>query len=151
MVNKVLLIGNLGADPEVRSTQGGQSVANLRLATSDRVKDRDGNWQDRVEWHAVTCWGKTAENVGQYCRKGKQLYIEGRLQSRKWTDKEGREQRTTEIVADVVKFLGGKEGEGGARGGSGGGGREEPAAGRGRQDDGDEVPFVRSISPWDRV
>lgn len=112
MVNKVILIGNLGQDPDVKSTQGGQSVANLSIATSERRKDRDGNWTDHTEWHKVTAWGNTAENVGKFCKKGKQVYIEGRLQTRKWQDKEGKDRYTTEIVADVVRFLGGKEGGG---------------------------------------
>lgn len=128
MVNKVILIGNLGADPEVRSTQGGQSVASLRLATTEKFKDRDGNLQERTEWHRITVWGRDAENVGKYCKKGKQLFIEGRIQTRKWQDKEGKDQYSTEIVADTVRFLGGGardedgSGGGGGYGGRGGGG-----------------------------
>jgi single-strand DNA-binding protein len=123
MVNKVILIGNLGADPELRSTQGGQPVASLRLATTDKFKDRDGNMQERTEWHRITVWGRQAETVHQYCKKGKQLYIEGRLQTRKWQDKEGKDQYTTEVVADNVRFLSG--------GGGGGGGREDEGGGGG--------------------
>ncbi len=108
MVNKVLLIGNLGQDPEMRSTASGTSVANLRLATTDRRKDRDGNWNDHTEWHSVVAFGRTAENVAQYCRKGKQLFIEGRLQTRKWQTKEGQDRYSTEIVADNIRFLGGR-------------------------------------------
>ena len=118
MVNKVILIGNLGADPELRSTQGGQPVASLRLATKERFKDRDGNFQERTEWHRITVWGRTAENVNQYCRKGKQLYIEGRLQTREWTDKEGKKKYTTEVVANTVQFLGGGAGRPAAEGGA---------------------------------
>jgi single-strand DNA-binding protein len=123
-VNKAILIGNLGQDPEMRTTSSGLAIANLRLATSDRRKDRDGNWQDHTEWHTVTVFGKTAENVAKFCRKGKQLYVEGRIQTRKWEDKDGRDRWSTEIVADNVKFLGGRdEGNSGgqSRGSSGGG------------------------------
>lgn len=123
MVNKVILIGNLGQDPEVRSTQSGQSVASLRLATAEKFKDKDGNWQERAEWHSVVVWGRQAETIQQYCKKGKQLYIEGRLQTRKWTDKEGKERYSTEIVAENVRFLGG--GGGGGGGGAAGGGGDE--------------------------
>jgi len=108
MVNKVILIGNLGQDPEMRSTASGTAVANLRLATADRRKDRDGNWTDHTEWHTIVAFGRTAENVAQYCRKGKQLFVEGRLQTRKWQDRDGRDRYSTEIVADNVRFLGGR-------------------------------------------
>ena len=123
-VNKAILIGNLGQDPEMRTTSSGLAIANLRLATSDRRKDRDGNWQDHTEWHTVTVFGKTAENVAKFCRKGKQLYVEGRIQTRKWVDKNDQDRWSTEIVADNVRFLGGKdEGNSGgqSRGSSGGG------------------------------
>jgi single-strand DNA-binding protein len=130
MVNKVILIGNLGQDPEVRTTQSGQSVATMRLATTDKYKDRDGNLQERTEWHTVVVFARQAEIVGQYCRKGKQIFVEGRLQTRKWQDKSGQDRWTTEIVADNVRFLGGagggggggEEGGGGYGGGSRGGG-----------------------------
>ena len=90
MINKVILIGNLGQDPDLRSTASGATVANLRIATTERRKDRDGNWGDHTEWHSVVSFGRTAENDGKYCRKGKQIYIEGRLQTRKWQDRDGR-------------------------------------------------------------
>ena len=107
MVNKAILIGNLGQDPEQRTTNGGLAVVNLSLATSSRHKDQTtGEWAEKTEWHRVVCFGKTAENVGKYCQKGRQIYVEGRLQTRKWEDKEGRPRSTTEIVADNVKFLG---------------------------------------------
>lgn len=125
MVNKVILVGNLGADPELRSTQGGQSVCSLRLATTEKFKDREGNLQDRTEWHSVVVWGRQAEIVNQYCRKGRQIYVEGRLQTRKWQDRDGKDRYTTEIVADNVRFLGGggrDAGEGGEHGGGYGGG-----------------------------
>ena len=119
-VNKVLLIGNLGADPETRTTPSGTVVANLRLATTERVK-RGEEWISETEWHRVVCFGKTAENVARFCQKGKQLYIEGRIRTQKWTDKEGKDRWSTEVVANQVKFLGGK-GEGESQGGGGGGG-----------------------------
>jgi single-strand DNA-binding protein len=128
MVNKVILIGNLGQDPELRSTQGGQSVCSLRLATTDKYKDKEGNLVERTEWHTIVVWGRDAENVNKFCKKGKQLYIEGRLQTRKWQDKTGADRYSTEIVADTVRFLGGAGGgggggeEGGGYGGGGGGG-----------------------------
>jgi single-strand DNA-binding protein len=124
MVNKVILVGNLGQDPEVRNTPSGQQVAQLRIATTDKYKDRDGNLQERTEWHTVVVWGRQAETVGKFLSKGRQVYIEGRLQTRKWQDKEGKDRYTTEVVADNVRFLGGGGGAGGGggEGGEGGGG-----------------------------
>ena len=126
MVNKVILIGNLGQDPEIRQTGGGSSVCNLRIATTTRRKDQAGQWNDQTEWHNVVCFGRTAENVANFMRKGRQIYIEGRLQTRKWQDRTGQDRWSTEVVADNVKFLGGREGGGGGGGGggygSGGGG-----------------------------
>ncbi|MCA9543463.1 MAG: single-stranded DNA-binding protein, partial [Myxococcales bacterium] len=116
-VNKVILIGNLGADPEVRYTQGGSAVANLRLATNEVWNDRDGNRQERVEWHSVTVWGKQAELCGQYLAKGRSVYIEGRLESRVYTDKDGIERKAWDVVANQVTFLGG-DGQGGGNRGS---------------------------------
>ena len=104
MITKAILIGNLGQDPEARPTPN-STVCNFSIATNERRKDRDGNWGDHTEWHKVVCWGKTAENVAKYCRKGKQVYVEGRLQTRKWQDKEGNDKYTTEVVADQVRFL----------------------------------------------
>lgn len=123
MVNKVFLIGNLGQDPELRNTASGNAVCTLRLATAERRKGADGNWAEHTEWHSVVTWGRDAENVAKYCRKGKQLFIEGRLQTRKWQDKDGRDKYSTEIVAENVRFLGGGgEGGGGGGGGYSGGG-----------------------------
>lgn len=114
-VNKVILIGNLGRDPELRYTQGGQAVANFTLATTERFSGRDGGErQERTEWHRVTAWGRTAELCAQYLSKGRSVYVEGRLQTREWEDKEGQKRRTTEIVALNVQFLGGREGGVGA-------------------------------------
>lgn len=112
-VNKVILVGNLGKDPEVRYAPSGNAVANFTLATNEQFKDRDGNKQERTEWHRVVFWGRQAEVVGEYLRKGGMCYVEGRLQTRKWTDKDGQERYTTEIVGDRLQLLGS-----GARGGS---------------------------------
>ncbi len=127
-VNKVILVGNLGRDPELRYTQGGQGVANFTLATNERWKDRDGNNQERTEWHRIVVWGKQAENCAQYLQKGRSVYLEGRLQTREWEDKEGVKRHTTEIVAQTVQFLGGR-GEGGPGGGGGGRGGSAPSSG----------------------
>ena len=107
MVNKVILVGNLGKDPQTRSTPNGQEVATLTVATSEKYKDKSGELQERTEWHTVVVWGKQAESCGKYLTKGRQVYVEGRLATRKWTDKEGAERYTTEVVAESVKFLGG--------------------------------------------
>lgn len=106
-LNKVMLIGRLGNDPEVRYTSGGGAVANFSLATNDSWTDKSGQKQERTEWHRIVVWGKTAELCGQYLSKGRQAYIEGRLQTREWTDKEGQKRYTTEVVAQTVQFLGG--------------------------------------------
>jgi single-strand DNA-binding protein len=121
-VNKVILIGNLGADPEVRFTPGGQAVANFRIATSESWTDKNGQKQERTEWHRIVVWGKLAELCGEYLKKGRQCYVEGRLQTREWTDKENKKNYTTEVVATSVTFLGGRDGAS-AGGGEGGGGR----------------------------
>ena len=120
-VNKVILIGNLGKDPEVRFTPGGQAVANFSIATSDSWTDKSGQKQERTEWHRIVVWGKLAELCGEYLKKGRQCYIEGRLQTREWTDKENRKNYTTEVVANTVTFLGGRDGAGAGAGGGGGG------------------------------
>lgn len=126
-LNKVMLIGNLGKDPEVRYTTSGTAVASFSLATSERFKNKSGEWEDRTEWHNVTLWGRLAEIAGEYLAKGKTVYIEGRLQTRKWQDRDGRDRYTTEVVADKMQMLGGK-GEGPARQG-GGRASEEPGFG----------------------
>jgi single-strand DNA-binding protein len=121
-INKVILIGNLGKDPEVRYTPGGQAVANFNIATNEAWTDKQGQKQERTEWHRIVVWGKTAELCGEYLSKGRQVYIEGRLQTREWNNKEGVKQYTTEIVANQVLFLsGGERGQGQGRGGSKGG------------------------------
>ena len=107
-VNKVILIGNLGANPELRYTQGGQPVANLRIATTERWTDKAGQKQEATEWHRVVLWGKQAEIAGQYLVKGRQVYIEGRIRTRQWQDQQGQKRYTTEIVARNVQMLGGR-------------------------------------------
>jgi len=120
-VNKVILVGNLGRDPELRYTPSGQAVANFTLATNDNYTDKSGERQERTEWHRIVVWARTAELCSQYLSKGRPVYLEGRLQTREWEDKEGVKRQTTEIVANTVQFLGGR-GEGGMGGGGGGGG-----------------------------
>ena len=111
-VNKAILIGNLGRDPELRYTKSGQAVANISLATNERWKDKDGQSQERTEWHRIVTWGKTAELCAQYLAKGRTTYLEGRLQTREYEDKDGIKRYTTEVVAQNVTFLGGGRGEG---------------------------------------
>ena len=138
-VNKAIILGNLGKDPELRHTPGGKAVATLRIATNEVWTDQSGERQERTEWHTVVVWGRQAENCNQYLKKGRSVYIEGRLSTRKWQDKEGKDRYSTEIVADRVQFIGG-----GTGGGGGGGGRdfedqslEPPPSGGG----GDDIPF----------
>ena len=111
-VNKVILVGNLGRDPELRQTNSGQSVCEFSLATSERYTDGGGNRQERTEWHRIIVWGRQGENAAKYLSKGRQVYIEGRIQYRDWEDKEGNKRTTTEVVAQTVQFL---SGDGGGR------------------------------------
>lgn len=134
-VNKVILLGNLGRDPETRYTTGGDAVTNLNIATSEQWKDKNGEKQERTEWHRVVLFGRQAEIAGEYLKKGRSVYIEGRLQTRKYTDKDGVEKYSTEIVGDRMQLIGSGRDGGGAGGGdvefSAGGGaptRREPAA-----------------------
>lgn len=106
-LNKVTLIGNLGRDPELRQTQNGQQVAEFSIATSERWKDRGGEQQERTEWHRIVVWGPQAELASKYLSKGRSVYVEGRIQYRDWTDKDGNKRTTTEIVASNLLFLGG--------------------------------------------
>jgi single-strand DNA-binding protein len=126
MVNKVILIGNLGRDPEVRQIPSGQTVATFSIATNRKWKDRDGNRQEQVEWHNIVVWGRQAEVAGQYLTKGRQIYLEGRLQTRSWDDQQSGEKKyRTEIVCENFQMLGGRQdrqGGGGGGGGYGGGG-----------------------------
>ncbi len=110
-VNKAILIGNLGKDPDLRYTPSGQAVASFSLATSERYKDKDGNWQERTDWHNVVVWGRQGETVKEYLKKGRSAYVEGRIQTRSYDDREGNKKYITEIVASRVQFLGGR-GEG---------------------------------------
>ena len=131
-VNKVILIGHLGADPDMRYTPSGAGVCELRLATSESWKDKNGQRQERTEWHRVVVWGKTAEICAKYLAKGRQVFIEGRIQTRSYDDKEGQKRYITEIIANDVQFL--SSGRDGGGGGGGGGGR------RGGGDDGPPPP-----------
>ena len=116
-VNKVILVGNLGRDAELRYTPGGAAVATINMATTEVWNDKAGQKQEKTEWHRVVLWGKSAESLTEYLTKGKQIYVEGRLQTREWTNKEQQKVKTTEIVADKVVLLGGGGGEGRAGGG----------------------------------
>jgi single-strand DNA-binding protein len=131
-VNKVILVGRLGRDPETRYTGGGQAVANFSVATDETYKDRNGERQKRTEWHKIVVWGKQAEIAQQYLKKGSLIFIEGRIQSREWQDKEGQKRTSFEIVASNFRMLGGRSdgaaagvGAGASRSGSGGGGGSE--------------------------
>jgi single-strand DNA-binding protein len=107
-VNKVIIVGRLGADPEVKTVSGGNTVARLSVATSENWTDREGQKQERTEWHRVVVWGKLADLCGKYLSKGRQVYLEGRLQTRSWEDQQGQKKYTTEVVANTVQFLGGQ-------------------------------------------
>jgi single-strand DNA-binding protein len=129
-VNKVILVGNLGADPETRYTASGDAVCNIRLATTESWKDKNsGEKREITEWHRVVFYRKLAEIAGQYLRKGSQVYLEGRIKTRKWQDKDGQDRYTTEIEATEMQMLGSRQGMGApAQSGGGGGGYDEPAA-----------------------
>ncbi len=156
-VNKVILLGNLGRDPETRYTTGGDAVCNLNIATSETWKDKSGEKQEKTEWHRVVLFGRTAEIAGEYLKKGRSVYIEGRLQTKKYTDKDGVEKYSTEIVGDRMQLIGGaREGGGGdaefsapAAGGgrressapAGGGGKPAGGAKKNVDDFDDDIPF----------
>ncbi|HEV7731905.1 MAG TPA: single-stranded DNA-binding protein [Candidatus Binatia bacterium] len=147
-LNRVMLIGNLGKDPEVRFTPGGQAVARFSLATSEVFNDREGQRQERTEWHNIVVWGKQAETCGQYLAKGRQVYLEGSIRSRQYDDKDGNKRYITEVIAQRVQFLGGRGGEGGGGGGGGGGGARGGGGGGGHDDmppmatpEDDDIPF----------
>jgi single-strand DNA-binding protein len=126
-VNKVILVGRLGRDPETRYTGGGQAVANFSVATDETYKDRNGERQKRTEWHKIVVWGKQAEIAQQYLKKGSLIFIEGRIQSREWQDKEGQKRTSFEIVATNFRMLGGRA-EGAAMGAGAGGGTSTRSA-----------------------
>lgn len=152
-VNKVILIGNLGAKPELKYLPSGQAVCEMRIATNESFTDKNQQKQERTEWHRVVVWGKQGENCAQYLDKGRACYVEGRLQTRSWDDKNSGEKRyMTEIVANTVQFLGGRDGGGGGgggggygppRGGGGGGGSSEGGGGGGEfpPPGDDDIPF----------
>src|ERR1700759_1081206 len=131
-VNKVILIGNLGKDPESKYTPAGMPVARLTLATNERFKDKEGNWQDRTEWHNLVAFQRTAEIAGEYLKKGRTVYIEGSLRTNSWDDKESgqKKYRTEIIVSDLVLLGGGREGGEGGSGGGGGYSRSSSGGGR---------------------
>jgi single-strand DNA-binding protein len=151
-INKVILVGNLGADPESRTTPGGLTVTNFNVATSDRRKDKQsGDWVEETEWHRVVLFDKLAETAREYLRKGSQVYLEGRLQTRKWQDKDGNDRYTTEIIGRDMQMLGGRPGAGAPAGDddyrsspSGGGstsGRASSGGGRKEEPFEDDIPF----------
>jgi single-strand DNA-binding protein len=144
-VNKVILIGNLGGDPEVRYTPDGVAVANFSLATSENWKDRNGERQERTEWHRLVLWRQLAEIAKEYLKKGSKVYIEGKLQTRSWDDKSGQKHYTTEVVVAQMEMLDSREGSGGGGGGGGGGQnyspQEPPPYQGGGAGDEDDLPF----------
>jgi single-strand DNA-binding protein len=144
-VNKAIILGNLGADPEIRTTSGGQNVANFRIATNRTFTDRSGQRQEQTEWHNIVVWGRLAEIAEQYLKKGDSVFIEGRIQTRSWEDQSGQQRWTTEIVAQEMTMLGGA---GGGQGGGGGGSRrgsrpapEEETGPEAVSEGEDDVPF----------
>ena len=143
-LNKVMLIGNLGKDPEVRFTASGQAVASFSLATSEKFKGKSGEMEERTEWHNITLWGKLAEIAGEYLSKGKTVYIEGRLQTRKWQDKNGNDRYTTDIVGDRMQMLSAK----GERSGGGGGSDTSSAPKSGGGSSYEEPPFQDDDIPF---
>jgi len=155
-VNKVILIGNLGKDPEVKYTPQGTAVAKFSLATNERYKDKEGNWQDRTEWHNITCWARLAEIAGEYLKKGRTVYIEGSLRTDSWEDKQtGQKKYMTNVVANDLVLLGGRgesgggddAGHGSSRGASGGAGggnefdQRTAGAAKGAEITDDDIPF----------
>ena len=144
MINKVILVGRLGKDPEIRSTPGGTSVARFSVATDEKFTDRAGEKQERTEWHNIVAWGKLAEICGQYLKKGKLVYLEGSIRTDSWDDKEsGQKKYRTEVVANTMKMLDRRDDGGGGGGGYGqsrGAGKSAPAGGD-MMDDDEEVPF----------
>ena len=148
-VNKVILIGNLGADPETRYLPSGDAVTNIRVATTEKWRDKGGEQQEHTEWHRIAFFGKLAEIAGEYLKKGSPVYVEGRIRTRKWQDKEGQDKYSTEIVADRMQLLGSRGGGGGggepvsrepATAGAGGG-KPQPKKGGGFDQMDDDIPF----------
>ena len=146
-VNKVILVGNLGRDAELRYTPGGAPVATLNLATTEVWNDKtSGQKQEKTEWHRIVLWGKSAESLSEYLTKGKQIFVEGRLQTRKWQDKDGHDKYTTEIRADRITLLGGGGGGGGAMAGAGRAQQRGAGAGAGAGGGGDHEPMGEPIT-----
>jgi single-strand DNA-binding protein len=144
-VNKAILVGNLGRDPELRTTPSGQSVVNFTLATSETWTDKSGERVERTEWHRIVVWGRTAEMCNQYLSKGRTVYVEGRIQTREWEDKDGNKRYTTEINANTVNFIG-PRGSSGSSGSSGGDSGGEPSGG---SNDGGSGPSGDPDPPMD--
>ncbi|MAG31427.1 MAG: single-stranded DNA-binding protein [Deltaproteobacteria bacterium] len=150
-VNKAILVGNLGRDPELRQTPNGQSVCNFTLATSENWTDKSGERVERTEWHRIVAWGRTGEMCAQYLSKGRTVYVEGRIQTREWEDKDGNKRYTTEINANTVNFIGPRTGggsgesSGGSHSGGGGGGGHrggsDPTAADSEPPADDDIPF----------
>ena len=142
-VNKVILVGNLGRDPEVRNMPNGDAVCNFSIATTDSWKDKNGQKQERTEWHNIVMYRRLAEIAGQYLKKGTPVYLEGKLQTRKWQDRDGNDRYTTEIIADQMQMLGSR-GDGGGQSGGGQAPRQQqqsaPSGGNGNVPD-DDIPF----------
>lgn len=139
-VNKVILVGNLGRDAEMRFTSGGTPVATVSMATTEKYNDREGQKKEDTQWHRIVIWGKTAESLHEYLTKGKQIYVEGKLQTREWTDKEGKAVKTTEVRADKIVLLGGGGGGGGDRSGARPPSRDRYAGGGGPDAGGGDAP-----------
>jgi single-strand DNA-binding protein len=154
-VNKVILVGTLGADPETRSMPSGMTVTNIRIATNETWKDKaSGAQQERTEWHSIALFGRLGEIASEYLRKGSQVFVEGKLRTRKWQDKQGNDRYTTEIIGDNMQMLGGRSGGGGGSGGGGAGGErggsnppprddydQSAAPAGGKEDFDDDIPF----------
>lgn len=141
MINKAILIGNLGADPEIRYTQSGTQVATFRMATTEKRKGQDGQYVDNTEWHRIVAWGKLAEICGQYLNKGSRVYIEGKIQTRKWQDQSGNDRYTTEIVAREMKMLSPKNADSGSSYGNPSSGEFYPEPPDGYDGVGNDTPF----------
>ena len=149
-VNKVIIIGNLGRDPETRYMPEGDAITNISVATTEKWKDKNGEMQEKTEWHRVAFFGKLAEIAGEYLKKGSQVYVEGRLQTRKWQDKDGADKYSTEIVANQMQMLGSRQGMGGGdRAGGGGGGGERAEAGEGGGQRAAAKPAAKSGGKFD--
>jgi single-strand DNA-binding protein len=146
-VNKVILVGNLGRDAELKFTPNGFPISSFSLATTDRRKDKDNNWQERTEWHRIKLLGKQAESLQDYLKKGKQIYVEGRLETRSWDDKDGQKKYMTEIIADRIQLLGGRGDGGGRSAGRGGDDMDHdeemgaPSGGAPSELTDDDIPF----------